>query len=129
MVTDFFIAFCLRYFDLLSNRLGNGYSFSNEILNDINILRRNCPLEVPIAIGIRGVVGLYLIFEVVLDFYFETQIEEIEIILNVIFSNFAKNLIPLRYNLHRATLSCLFRSFGMDCVERAAQRCFTCLNF
>ena len=25
MVADFFITFCLRYFDLLSNRLGNGF--------------------------------------------------------------------------------------------------------
>ena len=30
------------------------------------VLDRNCPLEVPIAIGIRGVAGLYLIFELVL---------------------------------------------------------------
>ena len=45
---------------LPSRASGNGYISTNEMLNEINILRKNCPLEVPIAIGIRGVTFMIL---------------------------------------------------------------------
>ena len=38
--------------------------------DDDGFLSRNCPLEVPIAIGIRGVACLYLIFEFALELAF-----------------------------------------------------------